>query len=979
MSTWFDKLLEELQRRQAEQDARREGRPIPRARRTNGGADRGSDGPPDEPRTVLFPRRSGDGGTPVRRWLLIGLVVVAALFLLGIVGRIVDLLTDLQWYGALGRTEVMTTRLSAQVALFGIGFLAFAIPAMASIWLARRIAPQVPIRRIGQFEIPDASRAITIGLIVIGVFLALISAGAWSASWQTVLLWVNGTDFGSADPNFGRDIGFYVFDLPFLRFVQGWGIAALIGILLLSLGAYAAGALRWQFRLTAPVRAHISILGALLLLLIAAGYQLDIPELSYSTSGYESIQAATYTDMNAQVPAYVILTFVAVAAAVLLLLNIWFRTLWALVLAGGAWFALSILVGGLYPAYVQNFQVNPNELDVERPYIARHIGSTRQAFGLDSIELREFSGEQSLNEAVLAEDAATVDNLRLWDYRPLLTTVRQDQILRRYYEFLDVDIDRYEVNGEQRQIMLSARELDVEQLADAARTWTNETLVYTHGYGITAVPVDGVTQQGQPDYLVSGINREPQLPVGQPRIYFGEATDTYVVTNTDTAEFDYPLEESSEAGATTVWQGTTGVSIGNPFSRLLYALRFGDLNLLISNQLTGDSQILFRRSLAERVPQLAPFLHYDHDPYVVSAGERLYWVWDAYTVTDRYPNAQPLDDGALAGANYVRNSVKVVVDAYDGTVRFFIADAADPILAAWARIFPSLFEPMSAMPRELEAHLRFPEDLFIAQNMAYRLYHLPATENGATNFYNQEDRWAIPDDVVTGSGQPMEPYYVIMRIPGEEEAEFVLIQPLVPEQRPNMIAWTAARMDPGVYGQRIAFHFPNDTSTDGPALVEARIDQNDAIAAQFGVWQRSGSSIIRGNLLVLPIGEDGIVYVEPIFLQAEGAPFPEFVRVIMVGNNRVAFADTVEDAIEQILGGQGPPPPGGPGGLPEDVAGLVAEAQRLYDEAQAALTAGDLGTYQERLDELEPILERLAELTGASPQPSPSGAPSASP
>ncbi|HEY7463888.1 MAG TPA: UPF0182 family protein [Candidatus Limnocylindria bacterium] len=979
MSTWFDKLLEELQRRQAEQDARREGRPIPRARRTNGGANGGDGQPPGEPRTVLFPRRSGDGGTPVRRWVLIGLLVVAALFLLGIVGRVVDLLTDLQWYGALGRTEVMTTRLWAQVALFGIGFLAFAIPAMASIWLARRIAPQVPIRRIGQFEIPDASRAITIGLVAIGAFLALISAGAWSASWQTVLLWANGSDFGRVDPNFGRDIGFYVFDLPFLRFVQGWGIAALIGILLLSLGAYAAGALRWQFRLTAPVRAHISILGALLLLLIAAGYQLDIPELSYSTSGYESIQAATYTDMNAQVPAYVILTFVAVAAAVLLLLNIWFRTLWALVLAGGAWFALSILVGGLYPAYVQNFQVNPNELNVERPYIARHIGSTREAFGLDSIELREFSGEQSLNEAVFDEDAATIENLRLWDYRPLLTTVRQDQILRRYYEFLDVDIDRYEINGEQRQIMLSARELDVEQLADAARTWTNETLVYTHGYGITAVPVDGVSAQGQPDYLVSGINREPQLPVGQPRIYFGEATDTYVVTNTNTAEFDYPLEESSEAGATTVWQGTTGVSIGNPFSRLLYALRFGDLNLLISNQLTGDSQILFRRSLAERVPQLAPFLHYDHDPYIVSAGERLYWVWDAYTATDRYPNAQPLDDGAFAGANYVRNSVKVVVDAYDGTVRFFVADPAEPILAAWARIFPSLFEPMSAMPQELEAHLRFPEDLFIAQNMAYRLYHLPATENGATNFYNQEDRWAIPDDVVTGSGQPMEPYYVIMRIPGEDEAEFVLIQPLVPEQRPNMIAWTAARMDPGVYGQRIAFHFPNDTSTDGPALVEARIDQNDAIAAQFGVWQRSGSSIIRGNLLVLPLGEDGLVYVEPIFLQASGAPFPEFVRVIMVGNNRVAFAENVEDAIEQILGGQAPPTPGGPGGLPEDVAGLVTEAQRLFDEAQAALAAGDLGTYQERLNELEPILERLGELTGASPQPSPSAAPSASP
>ena len=540
-----------------------------------------------------------------------------------------------------------------------------------------------------------------------------------------------------------------------------------------------------------------------------------------------------------------------------------------------------------------------------------------------------------------------------------------------------MDIDRYQVAGETRQLMLSARELDVEQLADQARTWTNERLVYTHGFGITAVPVDAVTAQGQPDYLVGGIGTERQLAIGEPRIYFGEATTgTYVVTDTGTAEFDFPLSESSEAGATTTWQGTTGVGVGNFFSRLLFALRFGDFNLLISNQLTDESQILFRRGVQERIPELAPFLSYDHDPYIVSADGRLLWVWDAYTLTNRYPNAQPLDEASpFPGANYVRNSVKVVMDAYDGTVRYFAAEPDEPILQAWSRIFPGLFEPMSAMPAELQAHLRFPEDLFIAQNQSYRLYHLPATEDGATNFYNQEDRWAIPDDVVSGGGQPMEPYYVIMRLPGEDEAEFVLIQPLVPEQRPNMIAWTAARMDPGVYGQRMAFHFPNDTSTDGPAQVEARIDQDEAISAQFSLWDRSGSSVIRGNLLVLPIGEDGLLYVEPIFLQASGAPFPQFVRVIMVSNESVAFAEDVPDAIEQVLGAAPPPPPDGGGGLPEDAAGLVAEAQRLYDEAQAALAAGDLGTYQDRLNELAPVLERLAELTGASPQPSPSASP----
>jgi uncharacterized membrane protein (UPF0182 family) len=978
MSTWFDKLLEELQRRQAEQDARREGRPFPpreprRASRRGGG-----DGaPPPDDGPVTFPRRPRGGWTR-RRWVTLAIIAVLALFVFGFLGSIVDLLTDLMWYGALGRRDVLTTRLWAQVGLFFLGLAAFTVPALASIWLARRIAPQVPIRRIGGFEVPDASGAITWGLVAVAAIMALVSGAAWTGSWETILLFANGGDFGTKDPNFGRDIGFYVFDLPFWRFIQGWGVASLVAILLLSLGAYAAGALRWQFRLTAAVRAHLSVIGALLLALFAIGYQLDIPELSYSTRGIGgAIRAATYTDIHAQVPAYEILTVVALGAAVLLLANIWFRTLWALALAAGAWFVLSILVGGLYPAFVQGFQVTPNEQTLEVPFIARHIASTRSAFDLDAIERREFTGEQPLSEAVFEQDAATIDNLRLWDYRPLLTTFGQDQILRRYYDFLDVDIDRYQVGGEERQIMLSARELDVDKLADAAKTWTNERLVYTHGYGLTAVPVDAVTPQGQPDYLVSGINRQPQLPVGQPRIYFGEETDTYVITGTTTQEFDYPLEENSEAGATTTWKGSTGVGIGNPVARFLFALRFGDLNLLISNQLTGDSQVLFRRAISERVPEIAPFLTYDGDPYLVSADDRLLWVWDAYTVSGRYPNAQPLpEDSPFPGVSYIRNSVKVVVDAYDGTVDFYITDPDEPIIAAWARIFPGLFQPLEAMPPELQTHLRYPEGLFIAQNEAYRLYHLPATTAGATTFYNQDDRWAIPEDVVAGNGQPMEPYYVIMRIPGEDEAEFVLIQPMVPEQRPNMIAWVAARMDPGHYGQRIAFHFPNDTSTDGPALVEARIDQDDAISAQFSLWDRSGSSVIRGNLLVLPIGDDALIYVEPIFLQASGAPFPEFVRVIMVSEDRVAFAEDVPSGLEQLLGAAEPPPPDG--GLPGDVAGLVAEAQRLYGEAQAALDRGDLGAYQAAIDDLQAVLDRLAELTGAatpSGEPSPSASP----
>jgi hypothetical protein len=494
------------------------------------------------------------------------------------------------------------------------------------------------------------------------------------------------------------------------------------------------------------------------------------------------------------------------------------------------------------------------------------------------------------------------------------------------------------------------------------------------------VPVNAVTPEGQPDYLVSGINQQGQLQIDQPRIYFGETPSSYVVTGTQTPEFDYPV--GADQNATTTWSGKTGVGIGNFFSKLLWAMRLSDLNLLISNQLTDSSQILFRRSLQERVQAVAPFLTYDRDPYLVSADGRLVWVWDAYTTTDRYPNAQPLDSELFTGMNYVRNSVKVTIDAYDGSIRLYIVDDQDPIIAAWARIFPELFSPMSAMSADLRAHLRYPEDLFTAQNLQYQLYHVPATEAGAETLYSKQDRWALASQQtdVGGQTQVIEPYYVIMKLPGQDSAEFVLIQPMVTAGRNNMIAWVAARMDPGHYGERIAFRFPSDTSTFGPAQIQSRINQDSTVSAQFTLWSQAGSSVVRGNLLVLPMG-DSLLYMEPIFLRSTSTSQPEFKRVILASQNRIAFAETVDQALSQVLGETSAPPPeggGGGGGLPADVPGLVARAQQLYAEAQQALASGDLGTYQARLNELAPILERLAELTGASPQPSPTE-PAASP
>jgi uncharacterized protein len=1050
MSTWFDRLLEELQRRQAEQDARREGRPLPPRRSsrdryppTPGHGDdgpdpseKGGDGNPDEgePKPIRGRTRRGaaggpggpgpgrgasgagrgggssrapggtgrgrDGGSPFggpwatgdwgdwgdwsryRRWILIGIAVIALFVLLSVVSGLVNLVTDFMWFNALGLGGVLGTRVWAQIGFFALGFVAFAVPALLSIFVARRVAPRIPIRRLGSIELPDASRAITIGLAVVALLAALVSAAAWSGAWSEILLFLNGGSFGVTDPHFGHDIGFYVFGLPFWRFLQTWAVASLVTILLLSLGVYAGGALRWQFRLTAPVRAHLSIIGALLLGVVAGGYQLDIAELSYSTRGVGgAIQAATYTDLHAQVPAYLILTGVAVVAALLLLANIWFRTLWLLGIAAVGWLGLSIVVGGLYPAAVQGLQVSPNELALEKPQIQANIASTRAAFALDSVDQQTFTGTQQLSRNLFSQNAATLQNVRLWDYTPLLQTFGQQQIIKQYYDFSDVDIDRYQIAGQERQIMLAARELDVTKIPSTGRTWTTEHLVYTHGYGITAVPVNAVTPEGQPDYLVSGINQTPTLPVGQPRIYFGEVPSTYVVTDTQTAEFDYPV--GNDQNATTQWSGTTGVKIGDPLSRLLFALRFGDLNLLISNQLTSNSQILFRRTIADRVQEIAPFLTYDRDPYIVSAENKLLWVWDAYTTTDRYPDAQPLTGALFPGMNYVRNSVKVVIDAYDGSIRFYIADPSDPIIAAYAKIYPGLFRPLSSMSADLRAHLRYPEDLFTAQNEQYLLYHVAADANGAETLYSQQDRWsfATRQTDVNGQSSVVEPYYVIMKLPGASSAEFTLIQPLVAASRPNMIAWVAARMDPGHYGERIAFQFPSDTTTNGPAQIQARINQDSTISAQFTLWSQAGSSVVRGNLLVLPMG-DAILYVEPIFLKSTESSFPEFKRVILASQTTIAFADTLDQALSQILGESSVPPPsggggsggGGSGGLPGNAQELVAQAQQLYADAQAALKAGDLGTYQAKIDQLNAVLQALEQLIG-TPAPSPSAAP----
>ena len=785
-------------------------------------------------------------------------------------------------------------------------------------------------------ELPDVSRLIGLALVASPCCWRSAAGPPGAAPGRRSSSSSTARSGAPPIPTLGRDIGFYVFDLPFWRFLLGWASTALIIVGLLTLATYAARALRWQFHLSAPVRAHLSVIGALLLVVIAAGYQLDIAELAYSTRGWDgNVQAALYTDMNAQYPAYEILTVVALVSAGLLLLNTWFRTLWLLGLAAGAWFLLSILVGGLYPAFVQRVQVEPNELNVELPYLRNHLEATRDAFDLDAIETRRFTGEQELTREVFSEDQATIDNLRLWDYRPLLTTFGQQQILRRYYRFPDVDIDRYQIDDEQREIMLQRararrRAVRPEPDLDPGDAGLHARLRDHRGPGRRG-------HRGRHARL-SRQRHQPRAATADHRAaHLLRRGDRYVRRDLDHyGRVRLPARHRCErrSGDEHRVGGTTGVDIGNPISRLLFALRFGDFNLLISSQLTDDSQILFRRDIEERVREIAPFLAYDHDPYLVSADGRLYG--------SGTPTPSPI------ATRTPSRSARTAASPARTTCATASRSSSTPTTARSASTSPILTSrsppPTRGSSRASSSRSTRCRRSFGAPALSRGPVRRP--EPGLPALPPARDRRRGDDLLQPGRplgdprgrhrrhGEPMEPYYVIMRIPGEDEAEFVLIQPMVPEGRPNMIAWVAARMDPGVYGERIAFQFPTGTTTQGPVQIEARINADDAISEQFTLWSNAGSHIVRGNLLVLPIGEDALFYVEPIFLQAQDAPFPEFVRVIMADQDRVAFAETVEEGLAQLLGEAEPPPPEEPGAVA--VAGRVAGAVAIADPGRAA-------------------------------------------
>ena len=885
-------------------------------------------------------------------------IVVAAVLALIAVGAIgKGIYTEWLWFGTLGFQSVYGKILGTRVLLFAVSFAVFAALFAGNILLATRLSPRGAAASPAGAMAPFLQRLSKAAVVGITAFLSLMFGLAAQANWETVLRFTNGQAFGSADPVFFRDAGFYVFTLPFLSFVRGWLLTAVVFSVIAVVYVISYSTQRRAFDNSRKVLVHVGSLVIAIAALAAMSYWLGIWELVYSPRG--AVFGAGYTDMTTQVPAQWILLVATLLLGVLVLVALIRRRVRFAAYGVGLWIVLGIVVGQVIPGLVQRLQVEPNELELETEFIEYNIAATREAFGLNRIVEVDYPAEPMPSAEGIAAAELTIKNVRLWDHRPLLDTYNQIQTIRTYYDFLDVDIDRYTVDSEYRQVMLSARELSKEKLPSQAQTWLNQTLQYTHGYGVAMSPVNEVSPEGGlPNLWLQDIPPVGKVEVTRPEIYYGEKTRDYVIVGTNTEEFDYPVGNTN---AWTKYAGTGGVPIGNLFTRAMYAWEFSDFNILISSQMTPDSKILYHRQVRERVNRIAPFLSLDADPYVVILDGRLMWVIDCYTTSDRYPYAEPLDNGV----NYIRNSVKAVIDAFNGTVDFYVTEPDDPILKTYASIFPVLFQPMEAMPEGLRAHLRYPEDMFEIQSSVYRTYHM----QDARVFYNKEDLWAVPLEFYVDREQPIQPYYIIMRLPEEETEEFLLMLPFTPANRNNSIGWLAARCDGEDYGTLVVYRFPKDRLIYGPSQIENRIQQDTTITEQLALWSRGGSQVIRGNLLVIPVA-DSTIYVEGVFLQADAGGLPELKRVIVAAGDEIAMRETLDEALIAIFGTGGgttppptTPPTTPPTDMPDDVRGLIEQAQGHFDRAQEYLQQGDWAGYGRELEALEQTLAELALLT----------------
>jgi uncharacterized membrane protein (UPF0182 family) len=902
-------------------------------------------------------------------WIVVAAFVLLILFLLK---PFATLYTDWLWFRALGYGGVFGTRFTAQIWSFFIFAIIFWVIGAANVLLALNSGRRLSSIGIRQRLITAPS---TILAMLVVFLLGLLFGQIASGQWQTILTFFNQKPFNVQDPIWHKDVSFYVFTLPFYRFLWGWFLGVVILMVLVVAGLYAS---RAGFQnLVLPTRAvrHLSVLAAVFAALLAIHYRLDLYELLLSRRGGQFVYGIGYADAAARIPAYWIMTVLMVLIAIGLLANVVGARLTPLPVALVAWLGAAFILLVIFPGIVQRFQVAPSELSRETPYIKNMIDFTRQAYGLTSIADRPFTPSDTVTADAVARNPQTVQNARLWDPQLALPyTLENLQSLRTYYQFYptDVAVDRYQLGDQYLQLLLAARELNPDKLAQVANTWVALKLQYTHGYGVVAARANQATAQGDPALTLQDIPPVGVPTVTQPGIYFGRHTSNYVLTDSSQHEFDYPFTTDQY----TQWRGHTGVPLSSALRSLAFAIRFGDINMLISPQLTSQTQVLFNRAVQDRVAALAPFLQFDNDPYVVVVDGKVYWILDGFTVTDHYPYSEmaPDDGGPLLGVNYMRNSVKVVIDAYDGTTTFYQIDTKDAIANTYASIFPGLFKPFSAMPAGLQAHIRYPRDLFNRQAERFTYFHM----TDPTVFYLRSDLWNVAKETQQSSGAqvPIRPFYVIMRLPGEPKEEFVTILPYTPHGKTNMIAYLAARSDQPDYGTLFDFRFPKDSLVTGPQQIEANIDQAPAIKSQFALLNATGqgSSVIRGNLLVIPI-ENSLLYIEPVYLQSTNLQKPQLKKVIAASGQNVVMEDTLDKALASLLGTAPPSTPTGPSGPPASgtVAQLIAQANAHYIAAQAALRNGDFTTYAKEIQTVGSILNQLATL-----QPAPSASPSAS-
>jgi uncharacterized membrane protein (UPF0182 family) len=898
-----------------------------------------------------------------RRLRLVVLLVLFALFLL--LSNLVPLAAEWLWFQSLGYERVFTTRLVTEAVLgVGVGGLVFAF-----LYVNLRIAQRglVPNPLLVQFSsgaaAVDVTRLLRRLALPTALGLALLFGLGAAGGWTGVLQFLHRTPFGVTDPIFGRDVGYYVFTLPVIAGALGlvtaltWlTLAAAIGLYVLRRDVVVFGR---RVTVEPSARLHLALLIALLFLLAALRvYFVRLPGLLYSTTG--PLVGASFADLHATLTGLRVSALAALAGGALVLWGAKSQRLARdTLLALGLYFGVLLLGVALYPTLVQKLIVAPNELVKETPQLASHIAATRRAWGLDSVVTRDLTGEAGLTERDIRANRPTIDNIRLWDRDPLLQTFGQLQEIRTYYDFVSVDDDRYWIDGQYRQVLLSPRELNAASLP--TRTFINERLTFTHGMGLTLGPVNQVTQEGLPVLFIKNLPpaSSVSLRVTRPELYFGELTDSWVFARTAQKEFDYP---SGEENIFTSYAGTGGVRVGSLLRRLVLATYLGSLKVLLSSDITSDSRAMYFRNIRVRARTALPFLLFDNDPYlVVTDSGRLRWILDAYTATSRYPYAQPLDDGT----NYMRNSVKVVIDAFDGTVTAYLADPRDPLVLTLAKVFPGIFQPLDAMSKDLRAHLRYPEDLFHVQTDLYATYHMAEPDV----FYHREDQWQKP--VLSRPGERPDPFlrHIVMRLPEERQAEYILMVPFTPRGKDNLASWMVARNDGEHYGQLVLYRLPKQSLVYGPTQIVNRINQDTDISRQISLWDQRGSEVIRGNLLVIPI-EESLIYVQPLYLRAEGGRIPEMKRVVVAYQNQVVMEETLEAGLARLFGGQVGPnaaaaaPPGAarPGNGP--AADLARRAAELYQGAIEAQRKGDWARYGEALSQLGEVLRQLQAVVG---------------